>query len=236
MTGERGSTVSTFLRRATSELAIVFVGVLAALWVDARQEASEQKDRALDIASAMYAEIVHLTTWFGPWRASVDSAYREWQDRVAAGDRPAPFYFRMPGAEQTPKVGWDAGVATGLLDTFDPALVFDVGNMYHEWHEIGARVARYHASTEVLVFPAVADPGMAWRQAGETPSGGITFSVGDPTVEPGGLREVRIVGGLRPEYAANLALMEEVLREMDDKYAWAERIRVQLDSAIAHVR
>ena len=42
---------------------------------------------------------------------------------------------------------------------------------------------------------------------------------------------------LKAEFAANLALMEEVLSELDDKFGWAqERVRPMLQAALAAAR
>lgn len=224
---QRGSRLSGSLGRAAFELLIVFVGVLAALWVDARQDERARSDRVIVIAEAMSAEIDNLNDWYRPWRAAVDSSFHVWQDRVASGERPAPFYFRQPGSERAPQVGWDAGMAAGLLDTFEAGLVIDIGNMYHEWGEIGERIARYHASTEALVLPAIAEPSRAWLDQPGRPASPFRASMGDP---------IPVSSLLRPEFAANLAMMQEVLAEMDHKFAWADSIRVKLDSAIAETR
>jgi hypothetical protein len=212
--------------KAAFELVIVFIGVLAALWVDAWQTERERHERAIAIAQAMSTEIQNLNAWFGPWRDSVDAGFRRWEEDVAAGLRPAPYYFRMPGAERGPRVGWEVGVAS-LLDTFAPGLVIEIGNMYHEWAEIGEKVIRYQASTEELVLPALGDPAIAWRarpgEAGES----FRPSMGEPV-------ELSLL--LAPEYAANMALMQEVLAELDHKFAWADSVGVKLNVAIAEVR
>jgi len=214
--------------RLAFELLIVFVGVWAALWMDNRREERDRQERALAIAEAMITEIDSLNGWFRGWRDTIDMNYAAWKERVARGERPPMFYFRMPGAEHPPKIGWDAGMAAGLLEVFDPGMVFDVGNFYHEWNDMGDRVARYHASTETLVF----------RQAAGDPS---TAYLDDPRREPvvvqGSRSTITIEEPLRPEFAANLALMEEVLSELCDKFEWGEqRVRPRLVAAVAAAR
>src|SRR6185369_4843392 len=66
--------------------------------------------------------------------------------------------FRVPGSEHVPTVGWQSAIASGVLDVFDSDLVFAIGNTYHEWNDIGDRIARYHASTEAIVFPELGGP------------------------------------------------------------------------------
>jgi hypothetical protein len=106
--------------------------------------------------------------------------------------------------------------------------VFEIGNMYAEWNGIGARIARYHASTESVVFPAVADLSTIWRvEGGQVSSLRYRASMGDSVV---------VSGLLLPEFAANLAMMHEILAEMDDKYGWAMRVKAQLDSAVVAIR
>ncbi len=214
--------------RAAFELLIVFVGVGAVLWVDARLDDRARRERAVAIAEAMSIEIGHLNEWYHPWRDSVTVGFEAWQERVHAGERPPPYYFRQPGGEFPPTVGWDVGMASGLLETFDPTLVFEIGNMYTELNGIGARIARYHASTESVVFPAVADLSTIWRvEGGQVSSLRNRASMGDSVV---------VSGLLLPEFAANLAMMHEILAEMDDKYGWAMRVKAQLDSAVVAIR
>jgi hypothetical protein len=213
--------------RAAFELLIVFVGVGAALWVDARMGDLARKERAVAIAEAMSTEIGVLNEWFKPWRDSVAVGFEGWRERVNDGERPPPYYFRQPGNEAAPTIGWDVGMASGLLATFDPALVFEIGNMYHEWNGIGVRLGRYHASTESVVFPAVADQASAWRAEGtQAASARYLTSMSDSVV---------VSGLLLPEFAANLAMMHEILGEMDDKYGWAMRVKAQLDSAVVAI-
>jgi hypothetical protein len=228
MASDRKRGLGSIGARAAFELLIVFVGVGAALWIDARLDDRARRERTVAIAEAMSTEIGQLNEWYEPWRDSVAVGFEAWQERVENGERPPPYYFRQPGSEFPPTIGWDVGMASGLLETFDPALVFEIGNMYTEWNGIGARIARYHASTESVVFPAVADPSTIWRVDGrQVSSPRYRASTGDSVV---------VSGLLLPEFAANLAVMHEILAEMDDKYGWALRVKTRLDSAVAEIR
>ena len=213
--------------RLAFELLIVFVGVWAALWMDNRREERDRQERALAIAEAMITEIDSLNGWFRGWRDTISMDYAAWKEEVARGERPPMFYFRMPGAEHPPKIGWDAGMVAGLLEVFDPGMVFDVGNFYHENSDIGDRVARYHASTEALVFH---------QAAGDPPSPYLDGPRREPVVVQGSLGIITIEEPLKPEFAANLALMEEVLSELDHKFGWGQRVRPRLVAAVAAAR
>jgi len=228
MRSDRKRSLGSVSARVAFELLIVFVGVWAALWIDARQDVRLRRERAVAIAEAMSTEIGSLNEWFEPWRDSVAVGFEAWEERVDHGENPPPYYFRQPGNEFPPTIGWDVGMASGLLETFDPELLFEIGNMYTEWNGIGGRIARYHESTESVVFPAVADPARIWR-ADTSQASVVRYraSLGDSVV---------VSGLLLPEFAANLAMMQEILAEMDDKYAWAMRVKMQLDSAVVAIR
>jgi hypothetical protein len=43
-------------------------------------------------------------------------------------------------------------------------------------------------------------------------------------------------GRLKPVFLANIILMEEILAEYDDKFAWSLRLKAQVDSAVAAIR
>jgi hypothetical protein len=221
------------VRKLVFELVVVFIGVWAALWTDNRRERLERKDRALRIADAMAAEITHMNGWFRPWRDSVADNYEYWRSRVERGERPPPYYFRVPGTEGAPSVAWQGALSSGLLEVFDPRLVFEIGVMYNEWAGIGERLARYHASTESLIFPVLGGPlrdsidrpghhsPRRWRE-----------TVASRTTPP--LYDA--AGKLMPAFLGNLVLMEEILAEMDHKYAWSLRLKTQVDSAVASLR
>lgn len=230
----RGERASLWLRRTGFELVIVFVGVWAALWTDNRRERRERHDQAFQIAGAISAEITHLNEWYRPWRDSIADDYADWKSRIARGERPPPYYFRVPGSEHVPTVGWQGAVASGLLDVFDSDLVFAIGNTYHEWSEIGDRIARYHASTEVVVFPEIGAPfddtsstvfglhnSRRWRNTVAARSA--------PNAYDG-------TGSLKAPLLANIILMEEILGEMDDKYDMSLRLKTKVDSAVNAIR
>lgn len=197
-----------FLGKTAFELLVVAIGVWAALLAENWREDRERRERAIEVASAISAEITHLNTWYSNWRKGIDEGYAAWQRSYAAGERPPMFYFRFPGAESTPTVGWQVAVESDVFQVFGAPLLFEIGNDYHEWSGIGARTARYMAATEQLVFPVEAGS-QGWYDAS---------------------------GRLRPEFAAHLRLMEELLSEWDSKFATMLELRAKVDSAAAAVR
>jgi hypothetical protein len=225
------------LLRLTFELIVVFAGVFGALWVDSRKEDRERKDRALRIADAISAEITSLNTWYRPWRDTIKVHYEGWKTRFEHGDRPAPYFFRVPGSEHLPTVGWQAAVSSGVLEVLSPSLVFDIGNAYHEWNDIGDRVARYHASTEAIVFPLVG--GQLRGSFDEDPDGWQLHphrAWSDHFLDYSTPSAYDAKGDLRPEFAANLALMEETLAQLDSRFRMAVNVKTRLDSAVAALR
>lgn len=219
-----GARLQRSAARVAFELIIVFVGVWAALWVESQQDARERTERAFRIVEAIGAEVEEVAGWYDGWRDSVETAWQAWQSSVARGERPAPFYVRMVGAERAPTIGWDAALQAGLFDVFDPELVFQIGNTYHEWSGVGERFSRYHASTEDVILPLLSTPEVAWL----------------PDVDPGPVRTyqtsqgpVSVSAALVPEVAANLVLMQETLAEWNDKMMRIQQLAAMLDEVIA---
>jgi hypothetical protein len=131
-------------------------------------------------------------------------------------------------------VAWEAATSAGMLEVFEPALIFAVGNAYHEYTQIGQRIARYHDLTETVVFPLLGgllidsgsssyglDTNRRWR---------------DVLVDHDVPEAYAAAGRLTARLAGHAAFTEEILAEMDHKFNWMDSVRVQLNAAVAGVR
>ena len=103
MTQRKSNLVAVALK-ATFELAIVFVGVLAALWVDAWQDERARNTRAIAIAQAMSTEM-HRSMRSGQAASEMDNALlRITSDNPALNEPPAWVGMREWQACWTPSI------------------------------------------------------------------------------------------------------------------------------------
>jgi hypothetical protein len=180
----------------------------------------------------MSAEITHVDKWYQPWRDTIRLHYSDWQRRVEGGEQPPPYFFRMPGAEHAPTVGWQVSLDSNILGVFEPSLVFAIGNTYHEWEDIGDRLARYHSATEQLIYPLLGNDLIGVAEYGVD----THRHWSDKLVQLQVPAAYATRGNLHREYAANLSLMEDVLTQLDSRFADAGRLKARLDSTIASLR
>ena len=108
--------------------------------------------------------------------AEVDAGLAAFDAAVARGERPAPYVFRIPGADNPPDAGWQATLQSGVAEYLDPNLLFDLGFFYSERQGIAARYSHYARFMEDEVLSKVNDPAQFYGADGR----------------------------LKPEYAANM--------------------------------
>ena len=72
---------------------------------------------------------------------------------VAAGERPAPAFYREPNAE-TPTISvWRATLSSGGVNLLDPDLFFRTAAVYNLIESASQRYLRYNAVTESELLP-----------------------------------------------------------------------------------
>jgi hypothetical protein len=191
------------LRSWGRELLVVFVGVWLALAAETWRERRAADRRADSIVRAIRADLADLTDWYDRWRDSIGSELAVWETEQRAGRQPPLYYVRIPGSEQGELIGWQVALASGALDVLDPELVFELGRVSREIDGVGERFARYMSLTEVLVFPRMGTDAAAFYHN----------------------------GALKPEYAAHIMLLKELLREMDEKVFWLKRLDARIANA-----
>jgi len=174
--------------RIAFELLIVFFGVWGALWAESRRDAAQDQERAIQIAEGIVTNLDTVAiTWALPFIAEQQEALARWQVAYERGDRPMPFFFRIPGGERGNAEIWDAAISAGLLDVLDPGLVSDLGNFYRENDGVAIRLSRYQARTEELIYPGLQE-GVEWYYKTNSPR-------------------------LKPEFEGFMLQTEEVLQE-----------------------
>jgi hypothetical protein len=182
----RGRRIITFFRQrdwpgAFFELLVVAIGVLlgisASNWNDSRIE----RQRTGQIVEALRQDLRDGIAVEQKAGADIDAGLAGFAAARRRGERPVPFVYRIPGAENAPGNLWDAALQTGLGDSVDPDLVYDLGFFYSERQGIGARFAHYARFVEDDILPYAHDPSHFYDAN----------------------------GALKPEFAANMERLRE---------------------------
>ncbi|MGA9332658.1 MAG: hypothetical protein WBV39_00075, partial [Rudaea sp.] len=105
----------------------------------------------------------------------------------ARGERPPPYYFRIPGSDTPPNFVFVAAMQAGLADLVDPKLMFDLGFYYSEREGIGVKYVRYATFVESEILPRLGDPSSFY----------------DPS------------GALKPQFAQNMGRLREWIEYND---------------------
>ena len=139
--------------RLGAELLVVFMGVLGAFWVEGYWQRQEDRERAGAILEALAEELNNFVVE-GPYVVDgMTQALATFEEARGRGERPAPGYYREPGAE-TPSISvWRAALSSGGVDLLDPDLFFTLAAFYNRVEFASARYLRYNVFTEQEVLP-----------------------------------------------------------------------------------
>ena len=178
----------------------VFVGIQVANWNEARLEAVRKQQ----IIAALVADISDSISVQRGFVDQIDAGLLAWERSNARGERPAPYYFRIEGAETAPDI-WGTLQQTQLVDLFDPVTLFDLSFYYSELAGVGRKYVRYVTFVEENVLPyAVVQP--------ET-----FYAAGSSS--------------LKPVYQANLDRLRDFRNDSERFIYWAECLVFRLQSA-----
>lgn len=143
--------------RLLFELLIVFVGVTAAFVVDGWRAGRTARVRTDQIAHALRTDLAEFAATTRRFVEQIDSGLTKWDSTRAADREPPPFFYRIPGSERPPVGVWQAALASGVAESIEPRLLFDLAYLYSEIEGVGARYARYNAFTEQEILPRLKD-------------------------------------------------------------------------------
>ena len=179
---EEASRRLTRVRRAGSELLIIFVGVTAAFFVEGYRETLDEREQLRQATQGIVAEMFHYEDRGLEHADSIDLRLARWRAADAAGDRAIPAFYRLPGAPNPPTAAWDAAVSSGVASMFEPQLRIELGYFYNEYLGIHSNYVRHLSFVEREVLPRV-------------------------TAGPDAFYDNR--GNLRPDFDAQMSLLEE---------------------------
>lgn len=199
----RNPTIASVVTRYGAELLIVFVGVYAAFWVENFREQQLRVSRTDQIIATLRADLDDYAQVGILHNEMITSGLEDWQASWQAGQKPAPYVFRISRSEEPPIAVWQAISNSSLVDLLDPTLLFDLGFYYSEVEGIGRKYVRYAEFTDAHVLPGL-KRGNDWFY--------------DET------------GELKPEYAAHMDRLKEFHDDSVTMIAWAKCLMKRLDS------
>lgn len=182
----RGKRIISFFRERDwpgmfFELLVVTIGVLLGISASNWNESRIQNQRTTQIVEAMRQDLRDGVAVEQKAGSEVDTGLAEFASARQRGERPVPFFYRIPGAENAPGNIWEAALQTGLANSVNPDLLYDLGFFYSERQGIGVRFAHYARFVEDEVLPYANDPGHFYE----------------------------MTGALKPEYTANMERLRD---------------------------
>ena len=136
------------------ELLIVVVGVFVGLQVDTWNNTRLESERRDQIVDALATYLIDTIDVQEQVNASIESGLAEWESEVAAGKRPAPYYYRHMGSDTPPDM-WSTLEQMQLTEMFDPATLFDLTAYFSELDGVSRKYVRYITFVEVEILPGL---------------------------------------------------------------------------------
>ena len=137
-----------------SELLIVIVGVFIGLQVNTWNEQRQDAQRRNQIIDALVTNLGDAINVQNDMVAEIETGLSSWAAATSAGERPAPYFYRIVGSDTAPET-WSTFAQMQLTDLFDPVTLFDLMFFYSELEGVGRKYARYVTFVEDRVLPGV---------------------------------------------------------------------------------
>lgn len=182
------------------EIVIVFVGVTAAFALESVRRGDEEAAYRASIIAALVPTLDDLLRHNAVFERDVQAKLTAFDAAIRRHEQPALPIFRESNSERPPVRIWDSVVATGAARALDPGLLFRLSMFYNRQDSFGERYVRYATYTEQRVYPAGPDSAAYY----------------DAT------------GALRPEYAAYVDRLRELLAVSRALTAQAKHLRSEL--------
>lgn len=149
------------------ELVIVVLGVFIGLQANNWNEARAERERLRVLAEAMRADLRDSDSVQGRFSRQAADGLAAFEAARARGEKPAPYFLRIPGSDTPPRYTLEAAMQAGLAELVDPNLMFDVGFYYSEREGIGAKYVRYAEFVEREILPRLDDPASFYDESGK---------------------------------------------------------------------
>lgn len=137
------------------ELAVIFVGVSSAFFVESYRERLAAEEDLRQATAGIVAELETFERRGGSYVEQLRAPIEAWRAADAAGERAVPELFLIPGSMYPPTAAWEAAVASGVASLYEPALRYRLGYFYSEFRGIHDNYARHVAFLEESVLPRI---------------------------------------------------------------------------------
>lgn len=163
------------------DLVIVVVGVFIGMQVNNWNEARQERQRAAQLLDTLRVDMRDYDQAAAGMLKRVADGLAEFRQARARGERPPPFFFRVPGSDKPPDTAWEAALQSNLAELLPPSLMFDIGFFYSEQQGVGDKYERYSEFVEREILPNLDNPAAFYDASGK----------------------------LKPEYAQNMERLRE---------------------------
>lgn len=182
------------------EIFIVFIGVTAAFALEGVRKDREEARYRASIIAALVPTLDDVLRHNAAFEHDAETRLAAFDAAIARHERPALPIYREANSERPPVRIWDSVVATGAAQALKPDLLFNLAMFYNRQDSFGERYVRYATYTEDHILTLGAD----------------RTALYDGT------------GALRPEYAAYVDRLRELLDASRKLTAQAQALRDEL--------
>jgi hypothetical protein len=135
------------------ELVVIFVGVTLAFAVENYRERRNEDERRQQSYRALARELDVHASAAPQMSRTLGEILERFETARAAGERPAPAYYRERQGERVPDFAWEGVRLAGGVNLVEPDLYFRLAEYYGRIASISSRYARYNVFTEQALLP-----------------------------------------------------------------------------------
>jgi hypothetical protein len=176
----------------------VYVGLQVNLWNEERVEATRRQQ----IIDALVTNLNDSISVQERFVGEIDDGLSGWKAAFERGDKPAPYFYRIVGADSPPDV-WSTFQQMQVTELFDPVTLFDLMFFYSESGGIGQKYVRYVTFVEDEILPSLDHGQDVFYDAS---------------------------GRLQPRFRANMDRLADFERDNQNLTAWAKCLVYRLES------
>lgn len=180
----------------------VFIGIQLGNWNEART-AEQRRDQIVQALATDLADSIYVMDEKQVFE--IDRGLAAWEEAFARGEHPAPYYFRIQGADTAPDT-WGVLQQMEIAGLFDPVTIFDLSYYYSELEGVGQKYVRYviFVENEILPFENI-DPLHFYTEDGSA---------------------------LKPRYAASMDRLSDFRGEVMRLTSWAKCLQARLEADV----
>jgi len=184
------------------EFLVVLLGVFLAFQLNNWNEERAATERRAGIVGAIITNISDSLSVQTGMIGEIEKGLADWEKAYAAGEKPAPYFFRIKGSDTAPTV-WTTFEQMQLTELLDPVTLFDLAFFYSELDGVGRKYIRYVTFVEDEVLPRVLVGGEAFYAPN---------------------------GALLPEFRANMDRLRDFQVETVEQTRWARCLVYRLEA------